>query len=463
MNPERQHSFASLRLDAAQLKNLASLNYESMTPIQAASLPAILDGKDVVAKAKTGSGKTAAFGLGLLQALDPRSFNVQALILCPTRELADQVGKELRRLAQGISNIKLLSLCGGKPFGPQKLSLRHGGHIVVGTPGRVLDHLERGSLKLSALRVLVLDEADRMLDMGFSDTMTQIIAHSPRNRQTLLFSATYPNAIADISRSIQRQPIIVEADTEHSSEAIDQVFYEVSKHERNNALVRLFQHYKPAAALVFCHTKVACSEVAALLNDQGIAALPLHGDLEQRQRDRVLIRFANASIPVVVATDVAARGLDIKDLPLVINYELPRDPEIYVHRIGRTGRAGAKGRAVSLYTQGEQVRVNAIEAYTGEPCICDVPESLDTDDGYKLTPAMTTIEFAGGRKQKIRAGDLLGALTQDAGLEGRDVGKIDILDMASFVALKPDSVRQALNALHDGKVKGRNMKVRKLR
>ena len=302
-----------------------------------------------------------------------------------------------------------------------------------------------------------------MLDMGFAEPMKQIVAHAPRQRQTLLFSATYPETIADISRSIQRQPIMVEADTEHSSGVIEQLFYEVSKEQRNNTLIRVFQHYQPDAALVFCHTKVQCAEVASLLNDNGIAALALHGDLEQRQRDQVLVRFANASIPVVVATDVAARGLDIKDLPLVINYELPRDPEIYVHRVGRTGRAGAQGLAISLYTAAEQVRLNAIEAYSGEPCICDVPESLDSYPDYSLTPTMTTVEFAAGRKQKIRAGDLLGALTRDAGLEGSDVGKIDIFDMSSFVALKPESVRQALNALHDGKVKGRHIRVRKLR
>jgi len=463
MNPTDEESFSTLDLAPAQLANLASIGYASMTAIQAASLPLILQGKDLLAQAKTGSGKTAAFGLGLLEQVNPKHFAVQALVLCPTRELADQVGKELRRLAQGIGNIKLVSLCGGKPFGPQKLSLQHGAHVAVGTPGRLLDHLTKGTLKLKDLKVLVLDEADRMLDMGFADEMRDIVAHAPRQRQTLLFSATYPDTIREISRSLQRDPIMVTAEAEHQPGTIEALFYEVKKHERNSTLIRLFEHYQPSAALVFCHTKVQCAEVADLLNDQNIQALALHGDLDQRQRDRVLVRFANGSTPVLVATDVAARGLDIKAMPLVINYELPRDPEVYVHRIGRTGRAGESGVALSLFTEAEQARLNAIETTTGEPCVCDVGESLNHHPNYKLYSEMTTIEFAAGRKQKIRAGDLLGALTRDAGLAGSDVGKIDIFDMCSFVALKSASVKQALNSLADGKVKGRNIRARKLR
>jgi ATP-independent RNA helicase DbpA len=462
MNATDSESFSTLKLAPAQLANLANLGYDRMTAIQAASLPLILQGKDLVAQAKTGSGKTAAFGLGLLEQVNPKHFAVQAMVLCPTRELADQVGKELRRLAQGISNIKLISLCGGKPFGPQKLSLQHGAHIVVGTPGRILDHLTKSTLKLADLKVLVLDEADRMLDMGFSDAMRDIVAHAPRQRQTLLFSATYPDSIKTISASLQRDPVRVTAEAEHQPGTIEALFYEVKRHERNSTLIRLFEHYHPSAALVFCHTKIQCAEVATLLNEHNIQALALHGDLEQRQRDRVLVRFANASAPVLVATDVAARGLDIKALPLVINYELPRDPEVYTHRIGRTGRAGESGIALSLFTESEQARLNAIESATGEPCICDVSDSLDHQENYKLYAEMTTIEFAAGRKQKIRAGDLLGALTRDAGLEGSDVGKIDIFDMCSFVALKNASVRTALSSLSDGKVKGRNIRARKL-
>ena len=384
-------SFSSLSISRAQLRNLESLGYKRMTPIQAQSLPHVLKGRDLIARAKTGSGKTAAFGIGLLEQINPRFFGVQTLVLCPTRELADQVGKELRRLARSIPNIKLVLLCGGKPFGPQKGSLEHGAHIAVGTPGRIQDHLRKGNLKLDGLKTLVLDEADRMLDMGFFDVMTEIIAQTPKKRQTLLFSATYPDQIKKMCRSILRDPVTVTVEAEHKAGVIEQIFYEVKKHERNNTLLALFEHYKPETTLVFCHTKKQCDEVARFLTGRKIDALPIHGDLEQRERDQVLVRFANNSCPVLVATDVAARGLDIKSLQAVINYELPRDPEIYVHRIGRTGRAGEKGIALSIFTESEQYRINSIEQYLKKPCICDFYESLDRDPDYSLQAPMVTI------------------------------------------------------------------------
>ena len=434
-----------------------------MTPIQAQSLPHILKGKDLIAKAKTGSGKTAAFGIGLLNNINPRFFGVQALILCPTRELADQVGKELRRLARSTANIKLVLLCGGKPLGPQIGSLEHGAHIVVGTPGRVQDHLRKSTLKLEGLKTLVLDEADRMLDMGFSDVMDDIISYTPKSRQTLLFSATYPDSIGQMSRSIQRSPISVTVESDHKESVIEQLFYEVKKHERNTSLLALFEHYHPETAIVFCHTKIQCDEVADFLRNKNIDALAIHGDLDQRERDQVLVRFANNSCAVLVATDVAARGLDIKSLKAVINYELPRDPEIYVHRIGRTGRAGETGMAFSLFTSSEQFRVKSIADYQKKPSICDVPESLDRDPAYSLQSPMDTIQLDSGRKNKLRPGDILGALTGEAGLSGSQIGKIDIFDMSSYVALESSAVRQALNYLAQGKVKGRSIRARKLR
>jgi len=455
-------SFASLPLPADQIRNLETLGYRKMTPIQARGLPLVLEGKDLIARAKTGSGKTATFGLGLLEKIDPRHFGVQALVLCPTRELADQVGRELRRLAQGIPNIKLVILCGGKPFGPQKNTLQHGAHIAVGTPGRLLDHLERKTLRLDGLKVLVLDEADRMLDMGFHDEMTEIVRATPGNRQTLLFSATFPDAIQRISRSMQRDPVTITVEAEHAPGVIEQLFYEVKKHERNSTLFALFEHYQPESALVFCQTKKQCGEVAALLNENQITARAIHGDLDQRERDRVLALFSNNSCPVMVATDVAARGLDIKALELVINYELPRDPEVYVHRIGRTGRAGEQGMALSLYTESEQARVKAIESYLSEPCIQDVPASLDRQPGYKLYAPMETIELDSGRRQKLRPGDILGALTGDAGIAGSSVGKIDIFDRSSYVALARDVTVKALDYLASGKIKGRTVKARRV-
>jgi ATP-independent RNA helicase DbpA len=455
-------SFSSLKISTAQLANLKSLGYTAMTPVQKQSLPYVLQGRDLIAQAKTGSGKTAAFGIGLLEQINPRFFGVQALVLCPTRELADQVGKELRRLARGIPNIKLVSLCGGKPFAPQKSSLEHGAHIVVGTPGRVQDHLRRETLKLDGLKTLVLDEADRMLDMGFYEAMTEIIIQTPGTRQTLLFSATYPDEIKKLCRSIQRNPATVTVETEHEPGVIEQIFYEVRTHERNNTLLALFEHYQPESTLVFCHTRKQCNEVARLLKDNRIEALAIHGDLEQRERDQVLVRFANNSCPVLVATDVAARGLDIKSLAAVINYELPRDPEIYVHRIGRTGRAGETGIALSIVTEPEQVRIRSIEQYLKKPCVCDVYASLDRDPDFSLQPRVVTIQLDVGRKNKIRPGDLLGALTGEAGLAGSQIGKIDIFDLCSYVALERPALRQALNYLANGKVKGRGVRARKV-
>jgi len=455
-------SFSSLPISKAQLANLETLGYQKMTPVQAQSLPHVLKGKDLIAQAKTGSGKTAAFGIGLLEQINPRFFGVQALILCPTRELADQVGKELRRLARSTPNIKLVLLCGGKPFGPQKGSLEHGAHIVVGTPGRIQDHLRKETLRLDGLKTLVLDEADRMLDMGFFDVMTEIIAQTPKKRQTLMFSATYPNQIKKMCRSIQRDPVSVTVEAEHKEGVIEQMFYEVQKHERNNTLLALFEHYKPETTLVFCHTKKQCDEVARFLSGRGIEALAIHGDLEQRERDQVLVQFSNNSCSVLVGTDVAARGLDIKSLAAVINYELPRDPEIYVHRIGRTGRAGEKGIALSIFTESEQFRVKSIEDYLKKPCICDVYASLDRVPGYSIESPMVTIQLDSGRKNKMRPGDILGALTGEAGLAGSQIGKIDIFDMSSYVAIERSAVRQALNYLANGKVKGRNVRGRKV-
>src|SRR6056297_577439 len=353
-------SFRSLPLAEAQLQTLDALGYHSMTPVQAESLPLMLAGRDLIVQARTGSGKTAAFAIGILQSINPRFFGVQALVLCPTRELADQVGGEIRRLASAMPNIKLVLLCGGKPMGPQIGSLEHGAHIVVGTPGRVGDHLRKKTLQLEGLRMLVLDEADRMLDMGFAEAVDSIIGHTPAERQTLLFSATFPDAIRRMGASLQREPATVTVEGEHAANVIEQHVYTVDREQRDSGLLALFVHYRPENALVFCQTRQQCDGVASLLRGNDIQALALHGDLEQRERDAVLVQFANASCAVLVATDVAARGLDISALALVINYELPRSPDIYVHRIGRTGRAGESGRAASLVTPADAPRLRAI-------------------------------------------------------------------------------------------------------
>lgn len=456
-------SFDQLQLPADLYENLKSLDYHTMTPVQAQSLPLVLEGKDVIAQAKTGSGKTVAFGLGLLAQLDVKKFRVQALVLCPTRELADQVAREIRKLARGIHNVKVLTLCGGMPFGPQIGSLEHGAHIVVGTPGRIEEHLRKERLNVDHVQTLVLDEADRMLDMGFQASLEAIVAPIPKQRQTLLFSATFPEAIESIARNVMREPerVTVESPTEEST--ITQYFYPIdSEDHRRQAVGLLLMQDKAVSAIVFCNTKRECQEVATELSNQGFSALALHGDLEQRERDQVLVRFANKSVSVLVATDVAARGLDIEDLDTVINYHIARDPEVHVHRVGRTGRAGSHGRAHTLYSDKENFKLRLLEEEQGIAVEREIlpPASLLNDQPRR--PAMVTLQIDGGKKNKVRPGDILGALTGDGGVQGSDVGKIQVFPMSSYVAVKREVVKTALKKLGAGKLKGRNFRVRKL-
>lgn len=453
--------FSSLNLSPALQENLTSLGYLQMTPIQAKSLPLVLEGKDLIAKAKTGSGKTAAFALGLLSRLNVNRVDVQALVLCPTRELADQVAQEIRRLARALPNVKLVTLCGGTPTAPQSATLSFGAHIAVGTPGRILKHLEQGTLELSSLETLVLDEADRMLDMGFGEDINRVISYAPERRQTLLFSATYPEGIAQMSRGVQRNPVEVSVESLHEGSAIEQKLYEVPAGQRLDALTWLLSHYQPSSCVVFCNTKRACNDVADHLAAKGFSALALNGDLEQRERDQVLVRFANGSATILVATDVAARGLDIKELGAVINYELTYDPEVHVHRIGRTGRAGQQGLALSLYQPNEAQRVNLIEEYQQAPMPLGDLDTIGRDI-KPIAPQMVTLSIDAGRKTKVRAGDILGALTGEGGIAGADVGKIQISEQYSYVAVKRQVASAALKRLQEGKIKGRTYRARKL-
>jgi len=458
-----QSAFSSLPLSPELLDNIQSLDYTQMTPIQAQSLPIILDGKDLLAQAKTGSGKTAAFGIGVLHHLNTQVYKTQALILCPTRELADQVGKEIRRLARATPNTKILTLCGGTPFGPQLASLEHQPHIVVGTPGRILKHLEKTSLQLSALKTLVLDEADRMLDMGFQEDILRIIDKTPDKKQTLLFSATYPEQIKEISNTIQNNPVDVRVESLHDDKKIKQIFYEFQKGDRSKTLIALLQHYRPESTVIFCNRKQQCQELADELWQQGFHATALHGDLDQKDRNQVLVQFSNKSSSILIATDVASRGLDIKDLEAVINFELSPDPEIYIHRIGRTGRAGNEGMALSLFMASEAKKVNLIEEYQKSPVRIDNLSTLKKRDNFKLSPPMVTLCINGGRKDKVRAGDILGALTANTNISGKQIGKIDIFDHVAFVAVERPIAKQALKLLSEDKIKGRRFRVRKLR
>ncbi len=454
------HSFAHLNLAAASRDNLTQLGYTQMTPIQAASLPLTLAGHDLIAQASTGSGKTAAFGIPLVEKLDASQFDAQALVLCPTRELADQVTQEIRRLARAVGNIKVVTLCGGVALRGQTQSLEHGAHVVVGTPGRIMDHLERGSLSLQGLKMLVLDEADRMLDMGFFDDIAKVARQCPKDRQTLLFSATYPEGIANLASQFMREPQTVKVQAQHDAQKIKQVFYEVANSERLHVVSQLLNHFRPESTLAFCNTKQQCRDLVNVLQAQGFSALALFGELEQRERDQVLVQFANRSCSVLVATDVAARGLDVANLEAVINVDVTPDPEVHIHRIGRTGRGDAEGLALSLASMDEMGNVGKIEQLQNRESTWAPISSLTPNAGGPLQPPMATLQIVGGRKEKIRAGDVLGALTGEAGFTKDQVGKINVNEFSTYVAVSRDIAREVVKRLSAGRVKGKTVKVR---
>lgn len=454
--------FGTLPLAPQTLANLTQLGYVQMTPIQAASLPVALLGKDLIAQAKTGSGKTAAFALALLANLNPRRFAVQAMVLCPTRELADQVTTEIRRLARAEENVKVVTLCGGVALRGQTASLEHGAHIVVGTPGRIMDHLERGNLSLDALNTLVLDEADRMLDMGFFEDIVTVARQCPSERQTLLFSATYPDGIAKLAAQFMKAPQQITVASQHEEGKIVQRWYEVKNSERLHTVSMLLDHFRPASTLAFCNTKQQCRDLVAVLQAQGFSAMALFGELEQRERDQVLVQFSNRSCSVLVATDVAARGLDIAQLEAVINVDVTPDAEIHIHRIGRTGRADAEGLVLNLASMDEMGFVGKIEQLQGRESDWRPLAELTPGTGEPLRPPMSTLQIVGGRKEKIRAGDVLGALTGDAGFAKEQVGKINVNEFSTYVAVDRRIAREAAHKLSTGRVKGKSVKVRLL-
>jgi ATP-independent RNA helicase DbpA len=455
-------AFSGLPLAAPMLDNLAQLGWTQMTPIQAASLPLALAGEDVIAQASTGSGKTVAFALPLVHGLHSDVDAVQALVLCPTRELADQVAQSVRAVARARPNTKVITLCGGVPLRGQLNSLAHGADVVVGTPGRIQDLVARGALSLTQVRCAVLDEADRMLDMGFIDDIAALLGLCPAQRQTLLFSATYPPAIEGLAARFMREPRMVQVAGQHGDEKIRQLMVEVEEGERLHAVGQVLAHFQPVSSLAFCNTKQQCRDLVAVLQAQGVSAMALYGDLDQRERDQVLIQFANRSCSVLVATDVAARGLDVSDIDAVINVDITPDPEVHVHRVGRTGRAQAQGLAVSLVSMDEMGQVGKIEQMQGRDSEWLTLGALDTAGRGLPPPPMVTLQLAGGRKEKIRAGDVMGALGAEAGLTREQVGKIVVNDFSTYVAVARECADRALTALQAGKIKGRRVKVRRL-
>ncbi len=451
--------FASLALDSALLPGLDALGYIAMTPIQAQALPHILAGHDLIAQAPTGSGKTAAFGLGLLQKIDASAGQTQALVLCPTRELADQVGKHLRRLATGIPNLKLSVLCGGIALGPQLASLAHAPQVVVGTPGRLLELVQKGALDLRGVRVLVLDEADRMLDMGFDEDIRTLVKRTPRDRQSLLFSATFPEAIRALGNAMLNDAVEVSVDGGAQPASIAERFFEAEPGRRAPLLAALLLQFRPASTVVFCNMRRDTEEVVGSLAHYGFSALALHGDMDQRDREEVLVRFANRSCNVLVASDVAARGLDVEDIGAVVNYELPTDADTYLHRVGRTGRAGRDGLALSLVAPAELGRARLVEERQGRPIRYERIAPVEGKPANAAQATMLTLRIDAGRTDKLRPGDIVGALTGDAGLAKELIGKIDVYATRSYVAIARSHARHALERLRAGKIKGRKFRV----
>lgn len=455
-----KNSFKSLLLKKEILSNLESLEFNEMTPVQSAALPVILKGHDVIVQAKTGSGKTAAFALPIINQVMIENLKLDSLILCPTRELAEQVADEMRRLARFVRNFKVAVLCGGAPEYPQIKSLEHGVHIVVATPGRLLKFLQNNHLKINEIKFLVLDEADRMLDMGFRADIDLILKYTSKHKQTLLFSATFPEEIEDLSRHFQKNPERIEVDAKHEQNIIRQIFVEVDTHQqKNEALIKVLHEFRPASSIVFCKTKQLCTDVAAYLNKHKISALPFHGDLDQFERNVVLTKFSNKSALILVATDVAARGLDIKNLKAVINYDLAYDPEVYTHRIGRSGRAGNTGLSISLYVPYEKEKVDGIEEFLQTKNEYLDIKSLLPQSIYDLIAPMTTIYITAGKKDKLRPGDIVGAIVGEAKIDVGLVGDINILPVQSYVAVDSRHAQNVVEKLNAGKIKGRKVKV----
>lgn len=429
-----------------------------MTDIQSESLPYILKNQDIIAQAKTGSGKTVSFGIGVINKLNVRKFRIQSVILCPTRELANQVAEELRKLARFIHNVKILTLCGGVAFKPQVASLFHGAHIIVGTPGRVLKHLKEENLTFNDVDTLVLDEADRMLDMGFNEDINTIIDFMPKKRQTLLFSATFQENIQELSAHILNEPVMISTQNKEEAVKIEQVFYQIEHESKSAILPALFSTYKPKSVVVFCNTKIACDNLSDALYDLGFDVLVLHSDLEQKERDETLILFANKSYPILIATDVAARGLDIDDIDLVVNYDIAHEPAVHTHRIGRSARAGKSGISIGLVNGNDLERFEEIQEELGENFELLSCSTLHDDIDYKLDSDYRAMYINGGKKNKLRAGDILGSLIQDIGLNKEDIGKINILLFHSYVAIKKESFEKAFDAIQNKKIKGKYFK-----
>jgi ATP-independent RNA helicase DbpA len=446
-------NFKELNLPNDLIENLLTLGYEKMTPIQKASIPYILEKEDIIAKAKTGSGKTIAFSLPLVLNIKPKQHSAQALIIAPTRELCQQIAGEIKNLARYKSDVKVVTLYGGTSLTNQVSSLARGVDIIVGTVGRLLDHFSRETIILKDIDTLILDEADRMLDMGFSEDILKIISNLPKKRQTLLFSATYPQNLSKLTSKILTNPIKIEIDAEEQKLDIKERAF-ITK-DRERGLIRVLQSFKPNLALIFCETKVKTEEIADMLSSRGFDVATLNGNLEQYERTEMLVQFANGSLPILVATNLASRGLDIDNIDIVINYDTPLKEEDYTHRIGRTGRAGGKGLAITICDEYSISKLEEIKPHLKIESI----DTLKGDKNFLIQGRFTTLRVDGGKKRKLRAGDILGTLCKDIGLNSKNIGRINIYDRDSYVAIDKSVVKRAFNGLRSRKIKNRKFRV----
>ncbi|MDP4115041.1 MAG: DEAD/DEAH box helicase [Bacteroidota bacterium] len=531
--------FEDLSLSKEMNKAIVELGYEEATPIQSEAIPEMLKGKDVIGQAQTGTGKTAAFGIPAIENLSATTKKIQVLVMCPTRELAIQVAEEMKKLAKYKKDVSFLPVYGGQPIERQLRALKSGVQIVIGTPGRIMDHIERGSINLSAIKLVVLDEADEMLNMGFIDDIKVILKEVPEDRQTVMFSATMPKPILELTKKFQKDPVFIKVvQQELTVPNIEQIYYEVKEKHKLEVLARIIDINNFKLSLIFCNTKKGVDELIEHLQARGYGAEGLHGDMRQAVRERVLNKFKRGDIEILIATDVAARGLDVENVEAVFNYDMPQDVEYYVHRVGRTGRAGKDGKAFSFVTAWEMSKLKDIQKYAktkiklnAVPSFDDVEEmkfnifanqikdvlkdgqlkkyisqiekivdedftSLEVaaalfkmnfkDEKEPLDLTVETFEREGnrnsgrgkrggktervdkntarlfltvGKKDKVRPGDILGAIAGEANIPGKLIGDIDLFDKYTFVNVPANKAEDIIEAMQGCKIKGKKIHI----
>ncbi len=448
--------FQELAIKPAVAEAVKRQGFTTMTPIQEQTLPLLMEGSDIVAQAPTGSGKTLSFAIALLEQIDEKSTDFQALVLAPTRELAKQIAVEIRKLTVTTPNFKVITLIGGESLKLQQVNFDKGTHVVVATPGRIIDFMGKGLIDFSHVKVLVLDEADKMLDMGFTDDIKKISAKLSPMRQSMLFSATFSDKVLKLSNEVLHEPQTVMLQNKKTAH-IDEFVLDIGPKDLLEGVLAVLDHFHPTSTVIFCNTKQSCKEMERELQALGLDSLALHGDLDQSRREEVLFMFENGSVNILVATDVASRGLDIKALELVINAELPQDHDLYLHRRGRTGRAGEDGRVVSFFRHAGQLEKLFKTPNPFETLLLNADAKQ-----YKKKAQMDTLFFLAGKKDKIRKGDIVGALCRDAGLDGNDLGMIKIEERRSFVAVKKGVTQKVLNFLKEGKIKNKKVKAKRI-